>query len=257
MKHIVYGNGESRKVMAHNEWTTTWGCNAAYRDLSVDNLVSVDYNMQQEIYESGYAEKNKCYFADWEILPPEFGVESLIMGWEEGKIHETEQREINSGCVVQGKTQESVENTIKEYMTLNPNLDENDLREKLSYNVGLYITHVDVKDMVETIQFPKGWSCGNTAIHLACQSGATELYMVGFDGNDYGKPINNMYKGTMNYVSETAKGFNTINWDNQFKTILKEFPNTKFYKIDDRNEWIETTGTNIQTITYETYEKGV
>ena len=53
------------------------------------------------------------------------------------------------------------------------------------------------------------------------------------------------------------KGFNTINWDNQFKTILKEFPNTKFYKIDDRNEWIETTGTNIQTITYETYEKGV
>ena len=83
-------------------------------------------------------------------------VESLIMGWEEGKIHETEQREINSGCVVQGKTQESVENTIKEYMTLNPNLDENDLREKLSYNVGLYITHVDVKDMVETIQFPKG-----------------------------------------------------------------------------------------------------
>jgi len=63
-----------------------------------------------------------------------------------------------------------------------------------------------------------------------------------------------MYKGTKNYVSETAKGFNTINWDNQFKTILKEFPNTKFYKIDDRNEWIETTGTNIQTITYETYE---
>ena len=43
-------------------------------------------------------------------------------------------------------------------MTLNPNLDENDLREKLSYNVGLYITHVDVKDMVEAIQFPKGWS---------------------------------------------------------------------------------------------------
>ena len=42
-----------------------------------------------------------------------------------------------------------------------------------------------------------------------------------------------------------------------WETILKEFPNTKFYKIDDRNEWIETTGTNIQTITYETYEKGV
>ena len=251
MKHIVYGNGESRRVMAHNEWTITWGCNAAYRDLDVDNLVSVDYNMQQEIYESGYAEKNKCFFTDWEVLPPEFGTESLVMGWEEGRVYETTPKEQNRGCVVQGKTKESVENTIKEYMALNPNLDENDLREKLSYNVGLYITHVDANDMVENIEFPKGWSCGNTAIHLACQSGATELYMVGFDGSDYGKPINNMYKGTKNYVSETAKGFNTINWDNQFKTILKEFPNTKFYKIGNSNE---TLGTNMQTITYETYE---
>ena len=50
--------------------------------------------------------------------------------------------------------------------------------------------------MVETIDFPRGWSCGNTALYLACQSGAEELYMCGFDGNDYGKPINNIYKGT-------------------------------------------------------------
>ena len=30
----------------------TWGCNAIYRDVMVDNLVAVDYGMQQEIYES-------------------------------------------------------------------------------------------------------------------------------------------------------------------------------------------------------------
>ena len=37
--------------------------------MKVDNLVSVDYNMQQEIYESGYAHNNKCWFSDWNILP--------------------------------------------------------------------------------------------------------------------------------------------------------------------------------------------
>ena len=56
MKHIVYGNGESRPTtdLIGGEWTTTWGCNAIYRDFAVDNLVSVDYNMQQEIYAVSY-----------------------------------------------------------------------------------------------------------------------------------------------------------------------------------------------------------
>ena len=53
----VFGNGESRKGWDINqkiEGVTTWGCNAIYRDGVVDNLVCVDYSMQQEIYESGY-----------------------------------------------------------------------------------------------------------------------------------------------------------------------------------------------------------
>ena len=34
----------------------TWGCNAIYRDGPhyVDNLVDMDYAMQQEIYDSGW-----------------------------------------------------------------------------------------------------------------------------------------------------------------------------------------------------------
>ncbi len=58
MSVLVYGNGESRKVWdATKSYTgfTTWGCNAAYRDCKVDNLVAIDYAMQQEIYKSGYA----------------------------------------------------------------------------------------------------------------------------------------------------------------------------------------------------------
>ena len=81
VKHIVYGNGESRpkdKIIG-GEWTTTWGCNAIYRDIAVDNLVSVDYPMQQEIYESGYAMNNKCWFSDWELLPAEFNVSAFTL----------------------------------------------------------------------------------------------------------------------------------------------------------------------------------
>ena len=30
---------------------------------------------------------------------------------------------------------------------------------------------------------------------------------------------------------EDSRGFNTINWDNQFKILQKEFPDVKFYKV--------------------------
>ena len=68
MKALVYGNGESRAQLSgpvNPSGFTTWGCNAIYRDGEVDNLVAVDYAMQQEIVESQYPLKNKCWFTNW------------------------------------------------------------------------------------------------------------------------------------------------------------------------------------------------
>ena len=78
MSVLIYGNGESRKSWDATKsyiGFTTWGCNAAYRDCKVDNLVAIDYAMQQEIYKSGYAYTHDCHFADWATLEgfdPEF-----------------------------------------------------------------------------------------------------------------------------------------------------------------------------------------
>ena len=42
------------------------------------------------------------------------------------------------------------------------------------------------------IDIPREWSSGTTAIHLACQQGATEIYLMGFDCSD--DPLNNVYE---------------------------------------------------------------
>ena len=115
IKHIVYGNGESRQLLDHSEWITTWGCNAIYRDFSVDNLVSVDYNMQQEIYESGYVMKHKCWFSDWEVLPAEFDPHTLLID-NDGPVYETAKLNRKS-CVVQGKDADMVQKKIEEERT--------------------------------------------------------------------------------------------------------------------------------------------
>ena len=55
--------------------------------------------------------------------------------------------------------------------------------------------------------------------------------MVGFDGSDYSYLINNIYKGTRNYLDADCRGYNTINWDNQFKLVQRDFPKVKFFKV--------------------------
>ena len=228
-KHIVYGNGESRPRTSIGGDIISWGCNAIYRDFRVDNLVAIDYNIQQEIYESEYALTNKCWFSDWDILPAGFNPQMVIPN-NESPIFETSQLGRRS-CVVQGKTQDTVQMMMEEILTYNPQLDKDDLKMKMERDIGLYITWVADNDMVEKIDFPRGWSAGNTALYLACQSGAEEVYMLGFDGSNYSEPLNNVYKGSKNYLPEDSRGFNTINWDNQFKMIQRDFPNVKFHKV--------------------------
>ena len=129
----------------------------------------------------------------------------------------------------------------------NPDLDEKDLRQKAEKDVGLYITWVDeYNDKVINLDYPRGWSAGNTALYLACKSGAKEIYMLGFDGSNYSESINNIYKGSKNYLPEDSRGFNTINWNNQYRMIQLEFTDVKFYNVGT-----DLTYDNFK-ITYET-----
>ena len=146
MEVIVYGNGESRQQLDQLQFSgnfITWGCNAIYRDMRVDNLVSVDYAMQQEIESSGYARDNVCHFTDWSVIPnaDEMLLDTMKLDFEPHMIHET-LRTDRIDCVIQGKDPKTAENNIKEALDKNPDLDYNDLKLKAEKDVGLYITWV-------------------------------------------------------------------------------------------------------------------
>ena len=212
----------------------TWGCNAIHRDGHVDNIVSIDYGIQQEIYESGYHKWSQCWFADWNPVPAEI-LSTMFMGFDipDTYIHRTKKNNHQGEqCVIAGTDpatlHEKVEAAIKQF----PHLDMEDLKIKMTKDVGVWITYVKDTDTIKNIDSPRGWSAGSTAIHLACQQGAEEIYMLGFDLSSYDKPINNIYKGTSYYYPEHTRGFNPVNWMNQLKTVFGEFPDTQFYWVD-------------------------
>ena len=251
-RSLVIGNGESRSWFQpchqhiFDDEVITWGCNAIYRDGPhvVHNLVAVDYGMQQEIYDSGWCDENpefgdihNVHFANWSPVPSEVA-DMMFMGYDipDAFIHKSKNR--TSQCVIQGKDPVTLQEKIEVAIKMNPDMDIPDLVQKMEKDVGVWITYINdmneigIRDVVSPIDFPVGWSTGNTALHLACQSGPMEVYVLGFDLSSYDEPLNNLYKGTDNYLPADAKGFNSLNWFNQMQTVFKEFKNIIFYWVD-------------------------
>ena len=186
-KSLVIGNGESRSWFkpCHQEQSgifpldnnvITWGCNAIYRDGYVHNLVAVDYAMQQEIYDSGYClddpeygDMKNIHFASWSIVPAE-AAEWMFMGYDipETFIHKSKNR--TDQCVISGKDPLTLKERIEFAIEMNPGLDMNDLRRKMEKDIGVWITYVEPDDNVVPIDYPVGWSAGNTAMYLASKT---------------------------------------------------------------------------------------
>ena len=257
---LVIGNGESRSWFTPKNYrmsndVVTWGCNAIYRDGYVDALVSIDYAMQQEIYDSGYCVENPewpeqgiCYFANWSVVPA--GVANMLfpetsfLGFPGPFIHKSKNRTDN--CVISGKDPQTLREKIEAAMEMYPHLDMKDLKMKMEKDVGVWITYVDTNDIVESIDYPVKWSAGNTALYLASKpSMIKEVYMLGFDLSSYDDPLNNVYKGTKNYLPATARGFNQVNWYNQMEIVFKAFHHINFFLVDSAVQFEENNVSHI------------
>ena len=76
------GNGESRKsldLLQLKPHGKIYGCNALYRDFTPDVLIAVDMGIMHEIYHSGYAYENQCYFRNWSKVPAQL-YENMMSG---------------------------------------------------------------------------------------------------------------------------------------------------------------------------------
>ena len=251
MRTIVYGNGKSRQkwnVSEKLDDVVTWGCNRIFNDVKVDNLVSVDYWVQHLIYESGYALNNRCWFADWTVLPPSFTgipiypVNPYPKNFKEGHLPVTENERTEHGCVVNGRY--------------------------LGEHKGIVITWVQEKDMVTDVVQPREWSAGTTALYLACQQGAKDIYLMGFDLDE--NPLNNMYlEGKKDQMPEDPDSFcQRLDWAQQLKEVFGKNPNVNFTWVEPsdntKNFWEKNLIYNtyderevifkFNNLTYDTYE---
>ena len=78
-----------------------------------------------------------------------------------------------------------------------------------------------------------GWSAGPIAVRMALEDENPDVvYLIGFDLGSPNELINNVYKGTDNYLSDNALVTPSDNWITQHLNNFTDYPDTKFYKVN-------------------------
>ena len=86
---------------------------------------------------------------------------------------------------------------------------------------------------------------------LASQE-SKEIYLLGFDLSDYNEKVNNIYKGTKNYIESDCRGFNPVNWKEQLNHVFRTFSDVNYYWVNPvHGQDIIDSHTNVHTITYD------
>jgi hypothetical protein len=75
---------------------------------------------------------------------------------------------------------------------------------------------------------PFQWGSGPYAILLAAELAVDEVWLIGFDLYGDGNKVNNVYKGTENYVKESHHAIDPSYWIHQTAKVFEHFPHIKF-----------------------------
>ena len=254
---FVIGNGESRRdidLAEVNQYGKTYGCNALYRDYTPDALIAVDHRMVHQIYWSGYAIDNVCYFRDWNRMPAESYQmlldPSMITDGSNCEVHTNERLPHHNEYVMHGMNKDKLEEEEREIRELDKergNVLTDEAFKALYDNdeithSGFFISWVEEEDKVINTN-SKGLIPGNTDYGLVSGTlahllsivveGAEEVYLIGMDlYSNYNDRYNNMYKGTAGYMGEGGNSIPPDNWIFQHRSIMNQFPDVQHYKVN-------------------------
>lgn len=228
---FCFGNGKSRldfDMSVIEGRGATFGCNAIYRDMTVDHLICLDNQITHEIVRSGYSKENHTWIRDWTPIPM-FMLDDMQKQYPYANIHITHD---DTDFVIHGSDERAVEQKFEQILKDHPEIS----RERLEIDrmqVKTYITGCrEGEDMCHTIEPDRGWSAGPTSIEVALKLGAKNVYIIGHDLYSNDGKLNNVYGGTECYLDNDQDYVKPSNWIVQHRENFENYPDVQFYKVN-------------------------
>jgi hypothetical protein len=108
-----------------------------------------------------------------------------------------------------------------------------------------------------------GYSSGQVALTYACLESPKFIYIIGFDFLGIGDKMNNLnniYAGTNAYKPETATATYYMNWVDQIRRIMLDYPAINFTRVGALSNYVPKEWdccSNHREITFEQFEKEI
>lgn len=99
----------------------------------------------------------------------------------------------------------------------------------------------------------KGWSSGPTALWMASNHGADEIYILGFDYQGLGQSkdkINNIYADTHNYKKSNDKATYYGNWLKQTVATISKFSKKRYIRVIEENSFVPSELSKLSNLTH-------
>ena len=242
---FILGNGESRKdidVDLLKAKGKVYGCNAIFREHELDGLIAVDPMLEHEIYQSGYAHKNPCYFRSWDFMPVD---------------HYDMMKEAQTSQMKSPNIREWKYNPEGHYLSFvihgTSAIDTNRKTDRWKGEgfENVYITwlygHDKIKQLKEVMNDyyggswegsptgpeDPGWSSGATAMYVGCKVEQPKTcYLIGMDMYSTTDFINNLYKNTHGYLNSDESSVTPQNWVVQMGRVMVRYKDIQFVKVN-------------------------
>jgi hypothetical protein len=183
-----------------------------------------------EIYHSGYCHNNVTYFRNWSKVPAQLfdnmikaGAtdEDLRLAREEGAFYENKRTPETNHFVMHGSSVAGVAHVVRKDKSKHKRY----VQQK-SIKIS-WIKDNDKSNCINDILKDKkdpGWAAGSISGYIACvREQPDEVYLIGHDLNSTTGKVNNMYKGTSNYVLPDHAPTPSVNWVQQWKQTFWDF----------------------------------
>ena len=271
------GNGESRKgfdLERLRKYGKIYACNAIYREFKPDVLIAVDHGIIHEIYHSEYAIHNECYFRNWNIDDEKNYNQRVYGSNNYDDIQHAKKFDfvktnpkLSNKFVCHGSNLTGIIRSTKHNHSLAKKYEQ----DKKIFVSWLYPSG-DKATNIKEYQGGNdlGWAAGPTATWIAVEQNIPkEVYLIGHDLNSKNNKVNNLYKGTPNYLGPDKGATTSSNWIQQLTAMFQSNPDITFYKIDRKpvtdqpiegdkvniihHQW--SNFDNVKYITYEQFEK--
>jgi len=97
------------------------------------------------------------------------------------------------------------------------------------------------------------WGSGPLALLVACTMESNDIKLIGFDlyGND--NKVNNVYKGSKNYLSVDSNAVDPVYWIYQVSKVFEHHPD-KYFTVYNTDKWVIPDSWKLANVNFKTID---